>query len=396
MRMPVQSPYVSLKPRILIADDSRIVRAVLIKHIEGLFDFREALDGIQAWEMLLIDPSIRVVISDLTMPKLDGYGLLQRIRASKISRIRNMPVVVVSGSDEQAERDRAKAAGATDLITKGIGTAQLLSRLDILSKLESTQHEFERGLEVLVERGDSAQHAVLPSAEEWQLQAKGMHANAVRQGKNFVILHACVGLKHAELEGYPVAPPPSITAAIGQLLFRTVRQSDCVAQTDVAEFSVATGSIHFDSARNFAERVCRAIAHANLVKDGKMTLIASAGVVSISECTSEMLGIDDVLAQMRDKAKQRALLGLQNSLTGVIGAQEELLLERGVALSGIATEGALAASNVRPDLQHDFATLLRWISEGNEAQVIQYVEDQSAALQPLLDLLLKRAKRAAV
>src|SRR6478735_9347312 len=117
------------KPRVLIADDSRIVRATLIKHIEGLFDFREALDGEQAWETLLLDPGIRVVITDLTMPKLDGYGLLRRIRNSRVSRVRDIPVVVISGSDDSEERERAKAAGATDLITKGIATAQLLSRL---------------------------------------------------------------------------------------------------------------------------------------------------------------------------------------------------------------------------------------------------------------------------
>lgn len=131
------------KPRVLIADDSRIVRTMLIKHIEGMFEFREALDGEQAWETLLVDPSIRVVITDLTMPKLDGYGLLQRIRSSKINRIRNIPVVVISGSDERQERDRAMAAGATDLIIKGIGAAQLLSQLDVLSRLASPQsHEF--------------------------------------------------------------------------------------------------------------------------------------------------------------------------------------------------------------------------------------------------------------
>ncbi|MBV8664959.1 MAG: response regulator [Burkholderiaceae bacterium] len=125
------------KPRILIADDSRLVRAVLIKRIEGLFEFREAVDGEQAWEILLGDAEIRVVISDLTMPRLDGYGLLQRIRTSDLARIRELPVVVVSGSDEVAERERAKAAGADDLITKGIGAAQLLSRLDVLARLSS-------------------------------------------------------------------------------------------------------------------------------------------------------------------------------------------------------------------------------------------------------------------
>lgn len=377
----------SLKPRILIADDSRIVRATLIKHIEGMFEFREALDGEQAWEALLIDPSIRVVISDLTMPKLDGYGLLKRIRASKIGRIRNMPVVVVSGSDEQAERDRAKAAGATDLITKGIGTAQLLSRLDILSKLVSTQNEFERGLEALVHSSDVGDHVELPSPQEWAQRAEEMRSNAARQNRNFVILNACIGLKHPDLDGYPASPPFSVINAIGQLLHRTVRQTDCVARTGENEFTIATGSIHFDSARNFAERVCRAIANANLIGDGQMDLIASCGVVSIAECASA--AAEDMLNDMRQLAGERALLGLQKGVTGVIGNEEERLLQQGESL---LTQSLLEQQEKAADLAIDLATLLRWIKEGKEEQVLLHINKLSVELQPLLNLLLSRQK----
>jgi two-component system cell cycle response regulator len=377
----------SLKPRILIADDSRIVRATLIKHIEGMFEFREALDGEQAWEALLIDPSIRVVISDLTMPKLDGYGLLKRIRASKIGRIRNMPVVVVSGSDEQAERDRAKAAGATDLITKGIGTAQLLSRLDILSKLVSTQNEFERGLEALVHSSDVGDHVELPSPQEWAQRAEEMRSNAARQNRNFVILNACIGLKHPELDGYPASPPFSVINAIGQLLHRTVRQTDCVARTGENEFTIATGSIHFDSARNFAERVCRAIANANLIGDRQMDLIASCGVVSIAECASA--ASEGMLDDMCQLARERALLGLQKGVTGVIGNDEERLLQQGESL---LTQSLLEQQEKAADLAIDLATLLRWIKEGKEEQVLLHINKLSVELQPLVDLLLSRQK----
>ena len=387
--MRTDSPRdLSLKPRILIADDSRIVRATLIKHIEGMFEFREALDGEQAWETLLIDPSIRVVISDLTMPKLDGYGLLQRIRSSRIGRIRTMPVVVVSGSDEQAERERAKAAGATDLITKGIGTAQLLSRLDILSKLVSTQNEFERGLEALMQ--SDADQVELLSPEVWANQAEGMRASAVRQGRNFVILTARIGLRHVELEGMPLSPPVSIVNAIGQLLHRTVRQTDCVAQTDATEFTIATGSIHFDSARNFAERVCRAIVHANLGNDQDMVLVASCGVTSITEYPREAEGIDVTLAEMRSVAERRAALGLRNGITGVIGAQEESLLNQGQTLPALTLDAPQAPN--RPDLSIDLATLLRWIKEGREEQVVAHIGKLSAELQPLVDLLLKQQR----
>jgi two-component system cell cycle response regulator len=314
---------IAVKPRVLIADDSRIVRATLIKHIEGMFEFREAFDGEQAWETLLLDQSIRVVITDLTMPKLDGYGLLQRIRGSKIARIRTIPVVVVSGSDEQEERERAKAAGATDLITKGIGTAQLLSRLDILSQLVNTQSEFERSLEALIHNTRASSHIELSSPETLQMQTGIMLVKAVQQGKNFVILTARVGLKHTGLDGGAASPPASVVYAIGQLLQRIVRQTDCVAQTGEAEFTLATGNIHFDSARNLAQRVCGAIASANLLKDDRMSFVASCGMVALSEFGTDTTLVSHSLNALRDMAQRRAMLGLSHAVSGVVGAEEE-------------------------------------------------------------------------
>lgn len=392
---PVDIP---VKPRVLIADDSRIVRATLIKHIEGMFEFREALDGEEAWETLLIDPNIRVVITDLTMPKLDGYGLLQRIRKSKISRIRNMPVVVVSGSDEQEERERAKAFGATDLITKGIGTAQLLSRLDILAKLVNTQQEFERGLEAMVRTGKPS--ANLTSLAILESQADILLQNALRNLKNFVILNVCIGLKHASLEGAVAVAPVSVVNAVGQLLQSTVRQTDIVAKSGEAEFTLATGSIQFDSARNFAQRICGAIASVNVAKNDGMLFVASCGMASLSEYGPEINSSTVNLSKLRDIAHQRAALGLHHAETGVVGAEEaaafrksmspvtaELMME--VAEHESAASPALSsAESESPDL----ATLLQWIKEGKQDQVLKHMGRLSAELQPLIDFMLQQTK----
>ena len=65
------------KPRVLICDDSRIVRASIAQHLRDRFEMREVKDGEAAWQAILLDSSIRVVISDLTMPKVDGFELLE-------------------------------------------------------------------------------------------------------------------------------------------------------------------------------------------------------------------------------------------------------------------------------------------------------------------------------
>lgn len=319
----------SLKPRVLIADDSRIVRATLIKQIQGIFDFCEAVDGEQAWEKLLLDPNIKVVITDLTMPKLGGYGLLQRIRSSKLARISKMPVVVVSGSDEQAERDRAKAAGANDLIVKGIGTAQLLSRLDVLSKLVSTQSEYERSLEVLVEKSAKVSIAQLASPYTLQTQAESMLSYAIKHNANFVLLNVCLRLRrttdeHEKLE----LPPHAVVNAIGQLLHGTIRHTDCVAKTSEAEFTVATGSISLDSAKAFAERLCSAIARATLIKDDSACIIASCGLVSLCEYRRTEINRTPSLNALWDIAHRRGALGAGQGNSGVVSVKEEECLQQ--------------------------------------------------------------------
>ena len=408
------SPDIPVKPRVLIADDSRIVRATLIKHIQGMFDFREAMNGEEAWETLLIDPSIRVVITDLSMPKLDGYGLLKRIRGSEISRIRNLPVVVVSGSDEQSERDRAKAAGANDLITKGIETAQLLSRLDVLAKLVNTQREFERSLEVLAKNMTSASQLQLATPAALDSHAQKALTIALGNRKNFVILNVMVGLRHAELDGQAMSPPAPVVHAVGQLLQRTIRQSDRVAQAGEAEFVLATGSIHFDSARNFAQRICRAISNANMVRDEHMSFIASCGLVSLSE----QYGDDEIrpsLAELKEVAQRRAQLGLNLATTGVVGVEEELAFGKdgrlppmlAVEISAAApterqaeSAQAMAVSGVSFHQSHDgqegqaepieLSTLVRWIREGKQDKVLQHMHDLSQELKPLVELLIQQ------
>ncbi|MBC7500604.1 MAG: response regulator [Herminiimonas sp.] len=389
---------ISLKPRVLIADDSRIVRATLIKHIEGLFDFREALDGEQAWQTLLIDPNIRVVITDLTMPNLDGYGLLERIRSSKISRIRNIPVVVVSGSDEQQERDRAKAAGASDLITKGIGTAQLLSRLDILSKLVNTQHEFERSLEALVLESDTAVALVLANPDELLVQARAMLAHAVKNNKNFVMLNACVGVKHNGLDGVAASPPASVVNAIGQLLQRTIRQTDRVSVTGKDEFTLATGSIHFDSARNFAQRICNAISNANLIDDHRMSFIASCGLVSLAEYGSAQGSPVPDVASLQQVAHRRAAKGLRECRTGVIGPEEEAAASGNLAIveqfsaSGSPAAPAAELNPALPAVLPDLGTFLQWIREGKHDLVMAQMASLPAELRQMVDVMMQHTK----
>src|ERR1700744_3225846 len=129
-RVMASAPVNPEKPRVLVVDDSRIVRATIGKHVKNAYEVREAGDGEDGWAALVGDTQIRVVISDLSMPRLDGFGLIERIRACPEPRIRDIPIIMISGDDEAEPRRRASALGATAFITKGVGGGELLARLE--------------------------------------------------------------------------------------------------------------------------------------------------------------------------------------------------------------------------------------------------------------------------
>jgi DNA-binding NarL/FixJ family response regulator len=110
---------------VLVVDDSRFVRATIVRALRGDFELQQAECGERAWELLLLDPSIGVVLSDLTMPGMDGFELLRRVRESVLPRIRSLPFAVLSGADEPAQRKRAADLGADRFVVKGDGFDEL-------------------------------------------------------------------------------------------------------------------------------------------------------------------------------------------------------------------------------------------------------------------------------
>lgn len=299
------------KLRALIADDSRIVRATLTKHLGDLFEFAEAHDGEEAWDALLRDEDIALLITDLTMPRLDGYGLLRRMRGSRSQRLRDMPVVVVSGADEAEERRLAREAGATDLITKGMPAARLVSRLDLLAQLVLAQKDYESSVEAAGAQ-PYAQAAAGLAPFALQAGAERRLGYAIRQQENFALLSLCLnppgGVDHVGLR-----------RDIEFMLRQILRQSDAVARTGGAEFTIVTSNIEPASLRGFASRLSRAATDAVAERHGAGTVVC-CGTASLSEYAGAQ---PPSLHELWDAARRRGIAGLGHGKSGVFGAQEE-------------------------------------------------------------------------
>jgi len=114
------------KPMVLVVDDSRVVRHAINKILSPEYSIVEAGDGQVGWESAVKHPSVGLVISDIQMPELDGYGMICKIRAADDPSLREVPIIVITGAEDETTRERAYACGANDFIQKPFNANQLL------------------------------------------------------------------------------------------------------------------------------------------------------------------------------------------------------------------------------------------------------------------------------
>ena len=115
--------------RVLYADDSAVARTQIRKTLERLgIAYIQTTTGQEAWERLLeiaekaaaagktVRDEIQIVLSDIEMPDMDGFALTKHIREDP--RFTDIPVILHSSLTGNCNKEKGKAVGATDYVTK--------------------------------------------------------------------------------------------------------------------------------------------------------------------------------------------------------------------------------------------------------------------------------------
>jgi putative two-component system response regulator len=149
------------QPRILIVDDSAIIRKALTKQME-VYGARitQTEDGEQAWEVALRD-DFDLIITDVEMPNLDGFGLCQRLKGNV--RTRGVPVIILSSLDTDKDIEQGFNVGAAAYVSKSEAHLQLNGTIERVLK----QSRFSRGRCILVvDDSPTIRHLVSKALEE--------------------------------------------------------------------------------------------------------------------------------------------------------------------------------------------------------------------------------------
>ncbi|SCW32032.1 Signal transduction histidine kinase [Pseudomonas sp. NFACC05-1] len=128
----------ALRSKVLVVDDSPEMLSYLRELLRDDYSVATATDGEQAWALLQRRP-IDVVVSDVMMPKLDGFGLTARIKAS--AGFAHLPVILVTARGGSEACVSGLESGADDYIAKPFSPLELKARVRAALRMGQVQTE---------------------------------------------------------------------------------------------------------------------------------------------------------------------------------------------------------------------------------------------------------------
>jgi signal transduction histidine kinase len=143
--LPVPQSSSSPRARILIADDNSDMREYLRRLLATRYEVEAVADG-EAALGLARYREFDLVLADVMMPKLDGFGLLRGLRADQ--RTQTLPIIMLSARAGEESRVEGMDAGADDYLVKPFSARELLARVEAHLNLQRVRREAE---EVLLE-----------------------------------------------------------------------------------------------------------------------------------------------------------------------------------------------------------------------------------------------------
>lgn len=112
---------------ILTVDDSRTMRDMLrMALVDAGFRVVQAEDGLHGLDVLRQETP-QVVITDINMPRMDGFGFIEAVRQD--AQHRALPILVLTTESDEEKKLRARRAGATGWIVKPFDPAKLVAAI---------------------------------------------------------------------------------------------------------------------------------------------------------------------------------------------------------------------------------------------------------------------------
>jgi diguanylate cyclase (GGDEF)-like protein len=282
------------KPKILVVDDSKLIRASFAKYLGSEFDVQLCDNGAQALAALEHADDFSLIFTDLAMPGMDGYELLERIRNSDNAALRDMPVIIVTGKDDdEQDKERILGLGATDFITKPFHSSELLSRARGYASLRKKVVRLEQKAAVDTLTG-------LATRDFFMQQGDRHVALARRQGFKLALARIAVANLEELKQEFGVPLVVKMVALVAKVLRENIRTEDIAGYLGTGQFALLLVGVQPQETAQVWARLRGRIAHFELkVGDKKARLVLKAGI-AVQSIDDSVTGVDTLVQQAED------------------------------------------------------------------------------------------------
>lgn len=303
--------------KILVADDDAVERLVVCKTLElGRHEVMMAFGGQQAWEMIQ-HKQVRFLVTDWTMPGLDGLQLIRMIRSAPLPGYTY--IILLTSRDQPGDIVSGLSAGADDYLTKPFNPLELQARVAVGERILRLEQN-------LIEARDQLQRQAMHDGLTGLLNRRALYDLAQvelergrRHSSPFGLIFLDVdNLKHIN-DRYGHQFGDVTLKAVANVLRENSRPYDGVGRWAGDEFMVALPEAAASNAIKVTERILQGIHSLRLVTPNgeNLSIGASAGVAVISQVSANSATLD-ALVKSADEALYRA----KNSGRGQLKSNE--------------------------------------------------------------------------
>jgi diguanylate cyclase (GGDEF)-like protein len=289
--------------KVLIVDDSKFVRTTFNRILSSSFEVREVADGEAGWQAIETDPSIVMVVSDIDMPKLDGFGLLERVRTSADTRIKAMPVIIISGNQNESAKKRARDLGANDFVAKEADAPEVLSRIDNLLRLVKASNDLEQNKQVLEQTVTNDPLTGTFTPHYLMTEGRKHYAHARRHGGHLSVMAFRIDSysEVAQKIGKDVAD--QLLARIAKMVSGALRTEDSIGRAAETTFIVISTGAGASQVMSFARRLHQQLQNAQVAYRGQaLKILTSFGIATPQDAANSVEDLIKLALQRLQRA----------------------------------------------------------------------------------------------
>ena len=283
-------------PHLLVVDDSRLMRRAIGKILGKEYRITEAEDGEEAWKTLQSIDDIKVIFTDLSMPNLDGFGLLDRVRSHDDPAINELPVIIITGAEDDDEtKHKALNNGASDFISKPFESVQLRTRAKTHVRLDETHKKLNETETQLEEQATIDRLTGLSNKKAFDAHIAKDLSYAKRHRCELTLIFLEIDKFQNLFLRYGKEVADEVLNKVSEIGKKNIRNEDTLARIGLAKLGFILPSANRIGARRLSERISEQISELKIEFDSTLIpLTTNIGIAAIN--INNTVSVEDIIS----------------------------------------------------------------------------------------------------